>query len=883
MPLGDLLNQSWSFPFHAQSSIGNSATGILNGESTFALTSPQFFIVLIAGLILALAFQLVLSSLSLATGISMMGGRTQRTDDDISHKETFGHTIRKMGSAAGAWTVITVSIALFAACYLSVRLSQTASPFVGTVLALVIWAAYFSFLLWVGSTRLGSFLSTVISTAMTGLQYIFGAAGSLFAGRAASKEIVSTAEAAAAAVRKELIGSADPEALRDSFMRYLDKLNKPETNLAPLRNELKSLLADPNFKNLVGHSRFEGETRKTFIEMAKSKAHLSKKDANRLADELENVWNEASQTNKDPFTELLEFLKTSHAHELAGMSTNRKLDELIHAVKENAPKTSSGFTPLVGAIAAATLKDVLLSRKDLSHSVLDNTLSKFTALQKFLSGGPDVASPDAPAPAPKNEHTSLHIIRQDVENWLVLTPRWILKGPNLSNEFRELIYDKSANPLEVRRQLSELDRKFFQSQLQIRPDLYAFDVDEIAVQLEDIRMSVMKDLLANSPDAIESLTRVPEEQGQPIAEQVAVVKEKATTAVQTGAEDIKARLGQVKIDVEQFLRSLNIEELNPESLKRDLSKIASNPSEGVVALRERLSHLDRNTIAKILIQRSDLKEEDIQRHVDKFFGILDEVTNAPRRIALRTQRSAKDMQTHVEDYLRNTNKEELNPDGIKRDLQLIFQSPQLGFSHLGERFSKFDRSTWVALLLQRKDMTEEEANRIVDRVVAVREQLTMPFAWVQTKMSELFERIFNGMRTYLNSTNRPELSYEGIRDDLFSLLHDPSLGFDALRERLSHFDRNTVKSLIAAREDFTEEEAERLVHKVESAKESMMRRAEWLQKETERRLSELKQKSMLQLEEGRKAAATAAWWVFATALVSALVSGLAGALAAQGM
>jgi len=44
---------------------------------------------------------------------------------------------------------------------------------------------------------------------------------------------------------------------------------------------------------------------------------------------------------------------------------------------------------------------------------------------------------------------------------------------------------------------------------------------------------------------------------------------------------------------------------------------------------------------------------------------------APRRLAKRATKQVVDFEANLENYLRNTNKEELNPEGIKRDLQLL--------------------------------------------------------------------------------------------------------------------------------------------------------------------------------------------------------------------
>jgi len=52
-----------------------------------------------------------------------------------------------------------------------------------------------------------------------------------------------------------------------------------------------------------------------------------------------------------------------------------------------------------------------------------------------------------------------------------------------------------------------------------------------------------------------------------------------------------------------------------------------------------------------------------------------------------------------------------------------------------------------------------------------------------------------------------------------------------------------------------------------------------VQQEAQRRLEDVKRQAKKQAEETRKAAASAAWWLFGTAIVSAAFSALGGALA----
>jgi len=59
--------------------------------------------------------------------------------------ESLGGTIRKIETAVGLWTLVTVSIALFIACFLA-KLSLVESTLLGAITAVVIWSTYFSLL-----------------------------------------------------------------------------------------------------------------------------------------------------------------------------------------------------------------------------------------------------------------------------------------------------------------------------------------------------------------------------------------------------------------------------------------------------------------------------------------------------------------------------------------------------------------------------------------------------------------------------------------------------------------------------------------------------------------------------------------------------------------
>lgn len=133
-------------------------------------------------------------------------------------------------------------------------------------------------------------------------------------------------------------------------------------------------------------------------------------------------------------------------------------------------------------------------------------------------------------------------------------------------------------------------------------------------------------------------------------------------------------------------------------------------------------------------------------------------------------------------------------------------------------------------------------------------------------------------QSYLNSLDRPELNYEGIRRDFQTLFDDPQAGFEAMSHRLSNFDRNTFVALLSSRDDISEADANRIVDQAEQARTRVLQRAERLQHQAEHRLKQIQHEAHRATEETRKAAATATWWLFLTALISGIAAAGAGAI-----
>lgn len=1016
--------------------------------SPLVFSGTQFLVALIAGVLMAFAFQLLLTNFSVAAGISSLGTGTGSDDES----ESLGDTVRKVESTVGFWALVSATIALFSASFLAVKLSLIESAYLGAIVGVVIWSAYFTVVMWLGSNAVGSLIGSVVSTAKSGFEGIMGTATAALGANAAKQQIVSTSEEIAAAVRRELTSGFDSEGIKNTLQSSLAAVQLPTVNNQEIRYQFEQILKKIDLRSLGDSDLLKNINRQTFVDLISSRTDFSKQDINSIADQLEGAWKQVFN-QPDPTEQVINLLNKATPEELKSEKLGERLQELVTVGGGNGHQGNGLLKQAIeiglGAGVPGVLNRVDFSSVDvnkitdqlqkLTEKVQDVDVDKITEqLQKLKEQATEKASKLSSSVAQNLSAQPDNTIKSDVEEYILNTFPWHFNRITIKDEFKEVIYDTNANPGNVRRQLEELNTDYFTNLLTQRGDLTEAKVKEISGDLESIRTEVLEivqqaDTQEESPDfrtKIENYLRstgkeelnpegieqdltklledpkvgfeelssrfqefdrdtfvklleqredISSEEANNIVGQVERTRDTVLNRAQELQEQAKAKASELRQRVEdylrntnkeelnpegierdfsklladpqagisalrarlsqfdretfvkllsqrqdlseeqvkqtldrleqvrnnilqapqqigeqakeqyekttnaiaEYLRNTNLEELNPEGIQQDLQKLLDDPKQGANALRDRLSQIDRETLVKLLTQRGDLSEEQINRTIDTVQLGIENIVKAPRRLVNRTTQKVVDFEANLENYLRNTNKEELNPEAIKRDLQLLLSSPGAGIASLGDRISKIDRSTILALLSQREDISEEEANQIVERIESVRNSIVEQYQQIQQKVQSAIDQTFSSIRNYLNSLDRSELNYEGIQQDFAKLFEDPQAGFQALRDRLNQFDRDTFVSVLSSRDDISEENANQIIDRIEAARNSVLHRAERIQQETEKRLNAVKEQAKKQAVQTQKAVAGAAWWLFNTAFVSLAASAIAGAIAVK--
>jgi hypothetical protein len=312
---------------------------------------------------------------------------------------------------------------------------------------------------------------------------------------------------------------------------------------------------------------------------------------------------------------------------------------------------------------------------------------------------------------------------------------------------------------------------------------------------------------------------------------------------------------------------------DPEATKRLFLDIASK--------QKGMSAKDKEKLKGAYEKAREILNKDGSR-MDKAKAVFDKFTPGD-------EEQGKEYRQKVEQYLRRTGKEELSPESLKQDLNRILENPKAAPEVVQARVSQLDRSTLKAVLttdgiseqkVERYLATAEQVVNSIKRKVRTTKNTAGEFQ--EQGMEEMYDRRAGAERAIENWFNRmdqPELQYEQLKNDFDLIMDDPKAAPHILRNRLRRMDRQSLVALMSNNKRISREQAEKVVDKIEEARDRVIHKTEEIERQVKTRLHDLKQETLRQAEATRKTAAAAAWWFFMAAIVSGIASALGGILA----
>lgn len=377
----------------------------------------NFIVCIIAGLLLAVGFQLLLTTISVAAGITAVGNVKKKansssspSNDSKSHNDDDGMNIgQKVSTGLGVWTMVTTSIALFFASLMAVKLGLTGADFIGATLGLVIWAAFFMLVTYLEVNAVSSLVGGMVSTVKSGLS----SASSVFSQsqESESKSIAKTqAKEQAKQMRKQFEKMFDTNDIDKKIDEYVQQLQPQEIDINNIKKQVKDLLTDIQVTEKADYKHMD-TIKKLVLEEA-DKSTMSKENKEAIKNHVSELKDIAQKdvSNEEKVKQGIEQLTPADKQQVekyqgqikkALENTNKKElqpDQLEQDLKRilNEPKEA---TSIAKSKASALDRDTLvkiLASQDMSEQEADKRVSQaekvLNKVSSFFGNGTEKAS-----------------------------------------------------------------------------------------------------------------------------------------------------------------------------------------------------------------------------------------------------------------------------------------------------------------------------------------------------------------------------------------------------------------------------------------------------------------------------------------------------------
>jgi hypothetical protein len=700
---------------------------------TMLQTAPQVFTTLIIGLLMAFAFQLVLTNLGLAVGITALVLQPNRGDRSKTNPEkssgSWGSTIRTIGLAAGFGILLTINIVLFAASFLSVRLSLIADPWLGCILGIVIWSAYLLILTWASSTTIGSLAGSVFGSLTSGFRMVMSAVKTVLNREEAEDDLPITSQMLRQEIRQDVKEALETANIQELLEAHLKELQPPQPDLNSIRRDLEALLTDPTIRSLPATALSSQINHQTFVNLLRDRTNLSQRDVEHIVTQLDDLWQQAvqRQAHADLNTELLNFLQRTNPEELKFDRLTQKLEELL-AEENSAPldisvKRSSILDTFQPINFKALLRTVL-ERVDLSDLDVENIWHQLQTFRQQIS-----ASDSKPSSS-----TPFNIVRADVENYLLNSYPWNLERKTIQLEFEDVIYDTEADPTQIRPQLEQLKREDFVDLLNQRQDLSVKKVDRIADRLEAVRVEVLQKIQLLEAD----------KQSQTIFSQV-----------------------------KTFFQSIKKVSLKPKAIQRSVKSLLSDTQAEISQLVQTLQQFGRSQLRELLDDLDALQEQQIEERLDDLETLRDRLIDELKVLPEQLKADIQARWTKLESYLLHTATERLTPKNVKRKLQNLFKDSLLDVVPLDLEESTLDREKWLALLKRRQSLTSDAIHHITEQIEETWHEMTATAKPVQQWTEDTYNEAIAQLAEYIQKFSWTDLNPADFKQSLLHWMNNP--------------------------------------------------------------------------------------------------------------
>lgn len=474
--------------------------------------SPTFLISILAGVVLALAFQFILTAISVATGVSAIGdikkeyvkskvdpGNSKSKneyefDQDYSADTPLGV---KVTSAFGLWSVFTTCIALFGATALALNLNTVVSVWINATSALVIWGLFFLILFYLEAKMARTLIGNLISTATSGIKSSANMVGAMFSTPTESK-MENIVENTIEQVRKEFDLGINTDKLSGVLDKFLSKVDRKIPDYENIKEDLEEIAKKSKSKNSSAKwMAMQQVLTKLITENSNAKADPEKKGkAEQLKSFMDSILEKYSDSNTNKegiknvvaeFTPLerkeidtriekvREFISTSD--NLDDKTIQAKLEEILNDPNVVTEIISNGYKDL----DKQTIIDLLDDNTNLNKEELQGYADKIEkAIQRIAKEFDE-----------ENSERLVKRIEKNVANFFEGTGKEELDYSLLKNDVKSIMDDPKDSLEVIKKRFSTFDEETLRALVTNNKYIKEENIDEVLNTLTSVKTDVM--------------------------------------------------------------------------------------------------------------------------------------------------------------------------------------------------------------------------------------------------------------------------------------------------------------------------------------------------------------------------------------------------------
>lgn len=387
--------------------------------------------------------------------------------------------------------------------------------------------------------------------------------------------------------------------------------------------------------------------------------------------------------------------------------------------------------------------------------------------------------------------------------------------------------------------------------------------------------------------------------------ETARMKETAQSTVKTIHDEIRQ-----EYDLSDFEKKLDeyVNKLEPQRV--DVNRLQDKMAELIheIEVKEKYTPDDPEASKRLFLEIADkqsgLSGKDKQKLSDSFDKAkaamktegskTDKAKAAADKLSPGDDAQGREYRQKVAEYLRSTHRQEIQPETLEADLENILENPKSAPQVVQARVSQLDRATLKSMLTSSDGMDDQKAEKYLNKAESVIQKIKSKAGGVQgeagakseqkkaetqAQKEEKKAKAEHAVKEWFNQMNREELQYDKVRHDVQLIMDDPKVAPQVLQRRLNRMDRDSLIALISNNPKISREQAEKMVSKIEEARENVVRKSKEIEQKVNEKVEVAKHEAIRQAEGARKTAATAAWWIFAAAVISGGLSAIGGMLA----